>query len=533
MAVVPLSAANGPQADPAALDPSAVSGDYAAMAPFWNMVDAILGGSQTMRDAREAYLPTFPNESKPDYNIRVANAKFTNIYADIVNSLASKPFSEECTLDDEASDKLKKLSEDIDGRGNNLHVFAADVFFHGVNYAIDWILIDHVKAVPNTDGRPLSQEQEDEQGLRPYWVHVPAKRMLAVYTGVVANQEVIVHARMEENVTERVGYQELLYRQVRVFNREPIFQDLPTGGRKIVGYEPATYQLWREADGSWNIQESGKVTIGIIPIVPFVTGRRKGASWQFVPPMQDAAYLQVEHYQQESGLKHIKTLTAFPMLAGNGVNPPKDPAGNPLPVPVGPQAVLYAPPHVETGNHGEWKIIQPEPGCLKFLAEDVANTEAQLRELGRQPLTATAGITVVVAGLASQKASSAVQAWALGLKDALEQAYKITCMWLKLNEEPIVKVFTDFAIDPNDEKGPTFLMEMRKNGDLSRETLWEEAQRRNTLSADFDPEAENDRLEEERDEQIEDDDIAAARAIEIQKAKVPPNKPGAPPAPAA
>jgi hypothetical protein len=55
--------------------------------------------------------------------------------------------------------------------------------------------------------------------------------------------------------------------------------------------------------------------------------------------------MQIEEFQQESNLKSIKELTAFPMLAGNGVSPPDKRAdGSEVIVPVGPRAVLFAPP---------------------------------------------------------------------------------------------------------------------------------------------------------------------------------------------
>lgn len=508
--------------------PDATSSDYDAMLPFWDMVDTILAGAQAMRDAGRTYLPQFPNEQADDYEYRRANAKFTNVYADIVANLASKPFSEEVSLADDADARIEALAEDIDGRGNNLSVFAAQTFYGGINAAIDWIFVDYTRARPRPDGRTLSLADERAQGLRPYWVRVPAKRMLAVYADTVNGQEVIVHARMRENATRREGFSETTLERVRVLNREPIFGAIdgePTD--RIVGYAPATFELWEKrttgsgmrARSQWTIVDSGPISIGVIPLAPFITGRRVEGSWRFIPPMQDAAYLQIEHYQQETALKSIKELTAFPMLAANGVAPAiRD--GAPEPVPVGPRAVLYAPPFGESSSHGEWTFIEPSAESLKFLAEDVANTEKQLRELGRQPLTATAGITVVTAALASQKASSAVQAWAYALKDTLEQAFVFTAMWLNLPsaKAPEATVFSDFALETNDEKGPTTLTEARKNGDLSRRTYWEELQRRGILSGDFDADEEQDRLDEELPDPDAMDDVEGAMTPGQQQA---------------
>jgi hypothetical protein len=72
----------------------------------------------------------------------------TNIYEDISDNLSAKPFAKECELDDKEPDDLKKLSENIDGQGHNLHVFAKDVFKSGLDKGVGWILVDYTKVPP-------------------------------------------------------------------------------------------------------------------------------------------------------------------------------------------------------------------------------------------------------------------------------------------------------------------------------------------------------------------------------------------------
>lgn len=480
-------------------NPASPSSDYLAMQPYWQMVETILGGAAAMRAAGEKYLPKFSGEGREDYEFRRKNAKFTNIYRDIVESLAAKPFSKEVALvDGKVSASVKALIEDIDGAGNNLHVFASHVFFQGINDAIDWIFVDKT---PVPDG--ASRQTERDLGARPYWVHVPATRMLAAYSAVIKGKEEFVHARIHEPETVRDGYGEKTLNRVRVLNREPMGSG---------DYGPATWELFEErqkensSDKEWVSLGSGPIAIGVIAIVPFIAGRRKEGSWRFVPPMQDAAYLQIEHYQQESGLKYASENTAFPMLAGNGVTPPVGPDGKVQPAPVGPKRVLYAPPNGE-GEHGEWKFIEPAATSLKFLADQVKATEQQLRELGRQPLTAQTGnLTVVTTAFAAQKGNTAIQAWALNLKDALEQALKLTVQWLGETAEPEVTVHTDFAIDVETDKAADVLMKMRETKDISREALIVEAKRRDWLSPEYDSDSDMDLILAEvpgDDEEIE------------------------------
>jgi hypothetical protein len=212
--------------------------------------------------------------------------------------------------------------------------------------------------------------------------------------------------------------------------------------------------------------------------------------------MKDAVDLQIELYQAETALKHIKTMTCFPMLAGNGVSPEVDESGNPKEVPVGPNAVLYAPPNAD-GQHGQWEWIGTDAQTLNFLNKDIEDTKKDLRELGRQPLTAESGnLTVITTAFAAQKGNSAVQSWALGLKDALENAFRLTALWLSMQESdtPEIRVFTDFGIGDADDKAPEHLLKAREMGDLSQETLQEEFKRRGILGPEFTTERELARL---------------------------------------
>lgn len=523
--------------------PDTVSSDHEAMSPYWAKVDTILGGAETMRAAGETYLPQFPNETDADYDYRRENAKFTNIFADIVGTLASKPFGEEVAVaNDGASDAIKMLAEDIDGRGNHLHVFAANTFYAGINDAVSWILVDYTKARTRADGRPLSLDEEKRQGLRPYWVHIPARRMLAVYSDVIQGKETFIHARISETVLRREGFGEVSIERVRVFNRDPIFEVLADGKAtdQIVDYAPATFAVYEKkaktgnrGGHGWDVAESGDVTLGVIPLVPFVTGRRLEGAWRFAPPMLDAADLQIEHYQEETRLKMSKELVGSPMLAGNGVQPSLV-DGQPAPVPVGPKAVLYAPPYGDSGSHGEWKYIVIDAAGLTFLASQVDATEKQLRELGRQPLMTTSGITVVAASFATQKAGSVLKAWALGLKDALEQALMLTAKWLGDGSEPtIVWNLDDLDLDLDGQDGPTTLLDARKNGDLSQETLWSEFKRRSILSADFDADEERQRIEDEMSDPDTGADMLGALPPPVDPSLDPANDPNLDPALAA
>jgi Domain of unknown function (DUF4055) len=449
--------------------------DSEAMVPYWDKVDAIIDGIDGMRAQAHMFLPKFTDEDSSEYDFRLKMTKMTNVYRDIIEGLASKPFEQNITFADDQSDSeagevpqsILDFSYDVDGSGNDLTVFAANTFFNGINSAVDWIMVDYPKADPSI----VTVADQKAMGRRPYWSHILGRNVLDARSAMRNGVEVLTYVKIfEPGVPDHI-------REFTRFADGRVEWVLYERGEKVIHAEGKPDTFFFEIDRA-------EVSIGEIPMVPFYTGRRDGRSWKLFPAMQDAADLQVELYQQESGLKFAKILTAYPMLAANGISPPKDAAGKPVKLAVGPNRTLYSSPGAD-GKIGTWSYVEPNAESLKFLAEDIASTIQNLRELGRQPLTASSSnITVITAAVAAGKAKSAVKAWAYKLKDAIENALLLTAKWQGISYDPSVHVFVDFDDWMEGEDLP-FLQEARKTQQISQETYWEEAARRGVFSTNF------------------------------------------------
>lgn len=459
------------------------SPDSIHMLKYWDKVDAVVGGLETMRDNADEFLPKFRHEDEGDYTFRKSCTKFTNVYSDIVEGLASKPFEQEVSLIGDQTDatddtdasgipqQIRDFVWNVDGSGNNMTVFAAHTFFQGINNAVDWILVDHDKRDPSI--RTLADMRR--RGLRPYWSHILARNILDVRSEMVGGKEVLTYVKiLEPGATDRI----------REFER--------TGAGVV-------WRLWEKVtDGgkrSYRRVDGGDISIGVIPMVPFVTGRRVGRQWRFTPPMRAAVELSINLFKQESELEYKSTMSAYSMLAGNGIEPPRGPDGKPdTKIAVGPSRVLWSPPRADGGTAGKWEWIEPSSEILKFLESRVEKTIQNLRELGRQPLTASSSnITVITAAVAAGKAKSAVKAWAYSLKDTLENALLLTAMWMVLDYDPTVHVFAEFD-DWMEGEDLDALDKARARGDISHETYTEELKRRGVLSSNFTIERERVRL---------------------------------------
>lgn len=454
------------------------SPDSAAMLSYWDLTDTLVDGIDAMRLAGEKYLPKFPAELTTNYQFRLKHTTvMTNIFADIVESLAVKPFERETEIsnDDEpnAPAELDAFEDNVDGSGNNLTVFSSNVFYNAIKSGISWIFVDY----PTMDPSIRNLADAKAAGLRPFWSIVLGRNVLEVRSRFIRSKEELTYIRIYEP-----GKPD----HVRVMRRLP--------DDTIVWEVYVKTDIWnKEEETYFMLLDSGVMGIDEIPMVPFMTGRRDGKTFKFDPPLRAAADLQVHLYRQESGLNYTTTLTAYPMLTGNGVKPERDADGNVKQLPVGPNCVLYAPPNAD-GTVGSWRYVEPSSNSLVFLSGYIKEIILNLRELGRQPLTASSSnLTTVTTAFAAGKSKSSVKAWAVMLKDALENALRITMKWMVADYDPSVSVYTDFD-EFVDGKDYDALRAARDAGDISQETFWEECKRRGLFSEEFSSERERERL---------------------------------------
>ena len=444
------------------------SHDSAEMLEYWDLTDTLIDGICELREKGEKYLPRFPAETTDNYKFRLNHTTtMTNIFADIVESLTVKPFEKETTLvGTDVPQELQDFTDDVDGSGNNLTVFASQYFYNAIKSGLVWLFVDY----PTIDPNIVTAADAKAAGLRPFWSIVLAENVLEVCSQFIKSKEQLTYIRIIEP-----GEPD----HIRVMERDS------TG--------VVTWSLYAKTD-QWNddektfyrLESDGVLAIDEIPMVPLFTGRREGKSFEFDPPLRAAADLQLHLYRQESGLNYTTTLTAYPMLTGNGVKPERDAAGNIKPLPTGPNVTLYAPPNAD-GTVGSWRFIEPSSNSLIFLSSYIKDIILNLRELGRQPLTASSSnLTTVTTAFAAGKSKSSVKAWALLLQNVLENAYRITAKWMNLDYSTAVSVYTEFD-EFVDGKDYDALRAARDGGDLSQETYWEECKRRGLLSERFDP----------------------------------------------
>lgn len=466
-------------------NPSNPSGAYARMSDGWETINDILDGPACIRSKGERYLPKNPAETDPEYKRRNASAPWQPEFADILQSLSSKPFTREVALKDGASARIKELSEDIDGKGNNLTAFCRPVFRGGVAKGMHAILVDNTGR-----GTARTQAEERAAGVRPYWVAIRAEDIIDLKTAFIGGREQPYHVRIKECRIERDGYAEKASERIREMNREPTLD----GRGEIVALGPPTWVLHEKQKGSdgkeqWVVVDQGAFApLAEIPLATFWTGEREGP--QFVrPPLAALADKQIDLYRALSRNEEAFYSVGYPMYAANGLAPPQ--SGET--VETGPNRILYAP-----SQGASWEVISADADALRVLLEDVEKRVDAIRRLGMQPLTQkSGGVTATASSIEGAKAHTTVEAWALAFKDVLEQAFVFTSQWLGEPDNVEVNVHTDFVAGATDQTSLAELREARKLKEISHSAYVEGLQRFSVLPADFDAEADDEQLAEE------------------------------------
>lgn len=428
-----------------------------AMAEGWAKIDALCGGTDAMRAAREKYLPKFPREDSESYDYRVKTSTLFNGLGRTVENMAAKPFSEPVTFTDIEPEPALWL-ENIDLCGNNLSVFAHNVLTAGLKYGLTHILVEYP---PTTDenGKPLyvTKAAEDAAGVRPYLVHITPQQILGWKSAKTASgAEIPVMVRILECVEEDDGeFGTKSIPQVRVL----------TPGRW------ATYR--KNAKDEWLLNNEGAMSLDFIPLVTYYT--RRTGFMTATPPFKDLADLNIAHWQSSSDQSNVLHVARVPLLAVIGVSE-------------GDEIVIGAKTATEIPLGGDMKYVEHSGAAIEAGRQSLLDLENQMRAMGAELMAETqVSTTATQNNIEDSEAKCQLSRMVEGLEDVLDQAVDIMHKLRKLDYKGDIDLFDDFSSDILMQTAGPFivaLIQMVNAGLLDKESAFEEAQRYGILNPD-------------------------------------------------
>lgn len=405
-------------------DPSA---EYMAALPIWETLQAVRDGTLALRAGGERWLPREPAESVVGYGIRLNRTFMTAPgFANAIQQFTDKVFQKPVVIDKDGG-QLGDIMDDTDGLGNNITVFARQVFQSALQNGLTNIQIGY------PDARETLQAIQDARGvvtladaemlaLRPFLIHRPAP-------SVIGWRGMDVGGRME---IERVRIRE-------TYEAPPTEEwDDDTAAVQVRVLGPGYWQIWRAVDPK---TKSGRAKIGgkrtdwamvdggitdPLTRVPMVSIYFDDAHGFMVakPPLEQLAQINLCHWQSSSDQRTILKIARVPLLFGRGFTPEEVQGGLTIAVS---QATFTSNPTAELGwvEHGGTAI---EAG-----QRDLENLEAAMSAwtqdfLAREP---QAGIAATSKAIDDAQTHSMIQALAAQTADGINAALDIACEWVR------------------------------------------------------------------------------------------------------
>ena len=446
------------------------------MAPKWMMISTVIAGTAAMRAAGETYLPAHQYESRDAYNERLQRATLKNYTLRTLENLTSKAFRDAPQLGDDVPEQIKTLAEDIDAEGSGLNVFARAWFRLAVERCFAFVLVDYSRTAI-VEGQVRTLEDDRKDGVRPFWRLIDPMDVLHLRVAKVGSKVQVTEARIREWEVVPNGWADTLVERIRVL-RPGYFEVYE---KKLVG---------KSRKPKWVVVDSGPMGLDYVPLVSFYTDRTGVAEGK--PPLEDLAYLNVEHFQSSSDQRAILTVARFPILAVSGAAN-TDP--NDKPVTIGPKQWLSV-----ADPQGRIYYVEHAGNAIAAGRTDLEDIEDQMASYGSEFLRKRPGASSATGrALDSAEAISSLMAWGMDFKDALELALQYTADWLNLGEGKggtvVYKIKPDVSV--GESKELDILDKARTRRDISRVTYLSEMQRRDILSAEFDEKKDQELIDKE------------------------------------
>lgn len=416
------------------------------------IIRSLRGGTESMRQAGQEYLPKEPGETPFAYSKRLKRSVLTNFIARVVKNLSSKPFSRPVGVTSESHPELADLfASDIDGKGTSVSALASVVFQDALWNGTSFLCVD----APVDGGQPyvywLSADdilgyKLDEDG-----------RLLEIRISEVA--AVADGEWGERNVA-----------RVRVFRR--------SGGKVL-------WSLYQESESADYVQVEPWRDFGLpeIPVIAIHSNPAETRGTLFCPPpMTDLAYMNVAHWQEFSDQRNILHVARVPILFASGVEEGVE-------IKIGVDSAIVA-------NAGsDLKFVEHSGNAINAGRQSLQDLEGLMASYGIEMLQNN-GVVETATGRAlnAGENNNQIASMATATASAIAKVFEMLARFSRVsNASFTVDINTEYGINASTEELQA-LATARANGDLSQFEYLAELKRRGVLRNDFNQEDNADRL---------------------------------------
>lgn len=429
------------------------------------MIDDLLGGTKTMRQAGKRHLYQFALEEDGAYQNRLSRSTLYPALSETLYQMTGRVFFEPITTAKVNKKIQEQILPDVDLEGNNVDVFSSRWFYAGLAYGVAWCLIDYTK----TDG-VVTVADEKAVNARPYFVLIKPQQVLGFKTAKINGKRQITQFR---------------FKSVEVVDDG----DFDSKDEDVIYvYEAGRMRKYKKSDADWVVVEDLPLIVknrplDVVPVVPFIT-RESGVFGVGDPPLLELAYLNIKHWQSQSDQDNILNTARVPLL---GIF--SDTEVNKLQV--GGSAV-------QLPADSKMNYIEHSGNAISAGQESLKELESQMRVAGAKLLDKTVlAMTDSQAKEERGKEISLLRLYANKFEDALDLALEYAGKWMGVSDVGNVEISGNIDSDLDPNASMDTIIKLQNAGTLSKQTVFNEAKRRGLLSDNAEWEDEQSRIEGE------------------------------------
>ena len=499
MAVTATASASNSQKEDT---PAFTSMLYREQAPRWQICRDLMLGTETIRDKPDIYLVRGAAELDGEFDVRSRRAECFPMFKETIKGMTGLVFRKDPILEDDVPPQLRDLWENIDGAGTHGAVFTRQVFEDALQTGHAGILVD-MPTSPAPD-RALMIGEEQDLGMRPYWLHIKAEQIINWRTDVLNGVTILTLLVIKERAVAPVGdFMTTIISRYRVYRR-----DLVTGAVSV-----SVYEFGDDTSMEYTELEQGVLrNVQAIPFALVYAGQRRAPLVSF-PPLIDLAYTNISHWNVLSD--HRTSLHA---------------AGNPILVTIGREATVPDPNRqnfdassidvstpeglaayrsMSDDDDGEVMVIGPSMGInlpvggdakyIEHQGHALAASQNELQEIEKRG--AAQGLSLIrpdTRGAETAEAKrldhvqqdASLSRAARSMQDCTEQALEYMAQFVALPSGGSVRYNADFQDLVMDTTLFEALSKSTLAGQLSLPTFWQLLVAGNILPDDFDADSE-------------------------------------------
>lgn len=439
--------------------------EYNAMVASWELIDALMGGTDAMKQGGAKWLPKEEREEVDKYYVRLQNSILFDRFAATVSDLKSRPFAYPVQLQkaEMLPEQLKDIGKCVDDEGRDLTTFCEYCMEIGIKRGMVHLLVDYPAEMA------VNLKQERELGLRPMILAIDPKDLFAwQYVKARNGEKTLTQIRIRERVTESDGGFGFVEKdRVRV-----IYAGDP--GLVYDRNDPETlpaghWELWEKVEGAagekaWEIVNEGPWTIGKITLQTVYFGATGFMTCRC--PLEPLANLNLAHYQLYSDHRNNLRFAMAKVLFGKGLTA-NDTKKNIV------LGVHHA--FLTTSKDADLKVVSDDGNTIEAGERALRHLEEQMDAVAMGPLMVQASGNQTATGKAIDegKGQCKLQAWLHLLEAGMDQSITSCCEWIgeKKPEEVATDINDDFELLGRSVEDLTVLDKARARGDIDHETF--------------------------------------------------------------